>query len=261
MRNWLYKLLLGKNKNFAFDYYYIHKQGNKGRRLIIPDIHGCINTFIGLLNHLRLTRKDQLFFLGDYIDRGPDSAAVLDIIIELIDEGYNIFPLRGNHEQMLLEHAHFSSSLELKYYLDRNNTNSLLGDNGKIKPKYLNFIEKTVYYFELDKCYIVHAGFNFKSNEPFKDFESMLWIRDYEIDENFLNGKKIIHGHTPLPLNVIVDEIECDSDVIPLDNGCVFYNGEKDFGSLLCFDLDTQEMIIQKNLDFMIYNEEEMKMR
>lgn len=77
-----------------------------GKRYAISDIHGCYKTFQRLVEEgIRLTKFDQLFLLGDYVDRGPSSKAVLDYIIGLMEEEFNIFPLRGNHENDLLEFA------------------------------------------------------------------------------------------------------------------------------------------------------------
>ena len=56
------------------------------KRWIIPDIHGCAKTLKVLLeNMLTVTKHDQLYFLGDYIDRGPDSKGVLDYLIHCLD--------------------------------------------------------------------------------------------------------------------------------------------------------------------------------
>ncbi|MFT6129303.1 MAG: serine/threonine protein phosphatase 1 [Neolewinella sp.] len=49
-------------------------------RYTISDIHGCLKTFRALLDELKLDRNDELFLLGDYIDRGPDSQGVIDLI-------------------------------------------------------------------------------------------------------------------------------------------------------------------------------------
>src|SRR5271157_3308563 len=72
---------------------------------IIPDIHGhysCLNLILKRILPLRI--QDQLIFLGDYIDRGPNSNKVINKLIEL----KKLFPeqvvfLRGNHEELLLQ--------------------------------------------------------------------------------------------------------------------------------------------------------------
>ena len=50
------------------------------RQIAVSDIHGCLKTFDNLLDKLALTQLDELFILGDYVDRGPDSKGVIDRI-------------------------------------------------------------------------------------------------------------------------------------------------------------------------------------
>ncbi len=58
-------------------------------RWVVPDIHGCLKTLKSLLEtRIELTRLDSIYFLGDYIDRGPDSKGVIDYIITLQNNNY-----------------------------------------------------------------------------------------------------------------------------------------------------------------------------
>ena len=62
-----------------------------GRLFAISDIHGCFKTFYELIvNTIKLSKSDQLILLGDYIDRGDQSKEVIDFIIDLHKEGFNI---------------------------------------------------------------------------------------------------------------------------------------------------------------------------
>ena len=72
------------------------------RHLAIGDIHGCITALQTLVDFVEPRPSDTIITLGDYIDRGPDSRAVLDFIINL-DEMHQLIPLRGNHEIMMLD--------------------------------------------------------------------------------------------------------------------------------------------------------------
>lgn len=75
-----------------------------GRVLAIGDIHGCLTALDTLLGFVRPGPADQLVFLGDYVDRGPDSKGVLDRLIELRRK-HDVVNLRGNHEVMMLAAA------------------------------------------------------------------------------------------------------------------------------------------------------------
>src|SRR5215213_6317702 len=70
------------------------------RTLAIGDIHGCLTALDTLLGFVQPKPDDRLVFLGDYVDRGPDSKGVLDRVIELHKAGRAVC-LRGNHEIMM----------------------------------------------------------------------------------------------------------------------------------------------------------------
>lgn len=76
------------------------------RIFAIGDIHGCQLQLTKLLERIPLDKKrDTLVFLGDYINRGPDSRKVIETLIELREQCANTVFLMGNHEEMLLEYA------------------------------------------------------------------------------------------------------------------------------------------------------------
>lgn len=72
------------------------------RTLVISDIHGELAMLTALLEKVSYTPgTDRLFLLGDYIDRGPESKATLDKVIELVAGG--AVALKGNHEDMMIK--------------------------------------------------------------------------------------------------------------------------------------------------------------
>jgi len=75
-------------------------------RYVIGDIHGCAGELTRLVKALPLAPGDQLIFLGDYIDRGPNSREVVNYLISLQRLGpqVELVFLRGNHEDMLLSY-------------------------------------------------------------------------------------------------------------------------------------------------------------
>ena len=74
------------------------------RTFVIADIHGCNKTLRALIeNKLVPSKEDQFIFLGDYIDRGPDTKGVISYLISIKESFRNSVFLRGNHEQMFLE--------------------------------------------------------------------------------------------------------------------------------------------------------------
>src|SRR4030095_14990188 len=75
-------------------------------RYVIGDIHGCADELRYLIEALPLARGDRLVFLGDYIDRGPDSRGVVSFLIALQNSHRELefVFLKGNHEDMLLSY-------------------------------------------------------------------------------------------------------------------------------------------------------------
>ena len=59
-------------------------------RFAISDIHGCYKTLLALLDKIAFSKADELYILGDYVDRGPDSKGVIDHIFYLREQGYTV---------------------------------------------------------------------------------------------------------------------------------------------------------------------------
>lgn len=128
------------------------------------------------LSKIELTKSDHLFLLGDYFDRGPYGDKVIDLILNLLQEGYPVFPLKGNHEQMLLDSVRRRQTGTDSEIPRLHKHKELTDAEGNIKMKYLDFMSSLPYYFELDHYFLVHAGFNFSCDKPSNDFFSMIWI-------------------------------------------------------------------------------------
>lgn len=227
----------------------------KGKRFVISDIHGCSKTFKSLVeNKIQLTKDDYLFLLGDYIDKGIDSAGVLDYILYLKENDYQIFPLMGNHELNLLEASQEYSERMFRLFLKINKCKGIVDEQMKIKPHYLEFLQSLPYYYELEDFHLVHAGFDFRNEKPFENYKAMLEIRRFQADIKLLKGKKIVHGHTPTNFIDIQESIFSNASVIPLDNGCVYKKPHKmldykQMGNLCSLNLDSLELVFQRNIE------------
>lgn len=214
----------------------------------ISDIHGCAATFIALLEQIRLSKKDKLFLLGDYINRGPRSKEVVEEIIRLQKIGYQVVALRGNHEQMLHD------SLSMTDWAE--GSPELLHSFGIPKLShlpchYLNWLAGLKPYHEEGGWIFVHAGLNFNVAFPFEDTQSLYWLTDWYASSNhtWLKGRKIVHGHVPRTRASITQNIQdlAHSQVLCIDNG-VFLN-EEGFGSLCCVELNSLECWFQENAE------------
>ncbi len=230
------------------------------KKWVIPDIHGCYETFVQLIEEkINPTRQDEIYLLGDYIDRGPNSKGVIDYIIQLQEKGYRVFPLKGNHEDVFLRcYAHEKNAggliglFELKeswlYFGGKATLRSFHVSNLIDVPEaYMDYLENLPFYQILDDYILVHAGLNFSIQDPFSDQLSMLWIKDFQVDYKKTGGRKVIHGHVPFTLDEIKQGID-ESRSFSLDNGCV-YHTRKGMGNLIALELNSQSLAIQPNLD------------
>lgn len=216
-----------------------------GRQLVIADIHGCAVTLSTLLDRLDLTDKDQLFFLGDYVNKGPSSASVLDMLITL-SQKYQCHFLLGNHDLMLLKYLEGDNSQEK--LLIENKGEELVYLSDANARKYKSFLLGLPHYFILPNHLLVHAGFDFQSENPFLDTEKMLTIRNFNYNAAKAQNKTVVHGHNPSTKSDLLNAFNKQSKIQPLDNGCV-YQDVPGYGELVALELVSRELYWQKNID------------
>ena len=200
----------------------------EGRCLVISDLHGCFYTFQSWLDEVGLTVDDRLFILGDYVDRGEDSKGVIDQIWHLQAAGYQVHPLMGNHEELLLRGTRTGDDdpVWLRFGGRQTLASFDVGRSADIPKKYLRWLAALPSYLTHENYLFVHAGLNFKVGDPMTDAVSMRWIRDWydQIDYNWLGNRYVIHGHTPQPRSVIEDQWQQfeKNRFLDLDGGCVY---------------------------------------
>jgi serine/threonine protein phosphatase 1 len=211
------------------------------RLIAIGDIHGCFDSFKELVeNKIQLDKNDKLILLGDYIDRGNKSKEVVDFIINLQENDYDIIPVIGNHEFMLLET--FEDETNKLKWLQNGGDKTLksfgISSIKDFSPKYLDFFTNLKSYFSIEDYLFVHAGFNDKIMNPFQDNYSMLWESQVEYFNPLLAEKTIIHGHRPITLEYCEKQIIENKLVINIDTGCV-YADNVGYGELTAIELTT----------------------
>src|ERR1051325_2940951 len=138
-------------------------QHNTMRTLAIGDIHGCrtaLETLIALVNP---TPDDQLIFLGDYVNRGPDSRGVIGFLLKLAELRHCVF-LRGNHEIMTMDARSDQSRASTMSPIGGRDLLRSYGFTGQsdwwnlIPPGHWQFFEHTARYFETDRHLFVHGS-------------------------------------------------------------------------------------------------------
>jgi serine/threonine protein phosphatase 1 len=231
-----------------------------GHRYVIGDIHGCLKTFRYMVEEIiRLETSDTLFLLGDYVDRGPDSRGVIDFIISLKEEGYRVITLMGNHEDMLLNAMEGGVNFDqwmrnggpftlISFGMNKVIETGYLSGFG-LPDRYLDFLNNLKLYVEMDDVILVHAGIDLSLTDPYNEKHILLWTRQTIVDKKILGNRKVIHGHTPVPLTVIREAVDDpEADDINIDGGCV-YTMYRSLGYLAALDLDKWELMWVKNLE------------
>lgn len=217
-------------------------------RYAIGDIHGGVATFRALLAALNLCHDDRLILMGDYVDRGPDSKGVLDTIIGLIESGYNVTPLLGNHEDMMLKAITDPSDNFSRAWFEHWGESFAVGAPNEVPEQYLNFLKSLPLIVVEHDLVFVHAGLAFDAPDPIADSEpyQMLWKERGTPDRRKLGGRVVVTGHHIKSLRTIRRSLQ--SDRIYLDNGA-FTNNSPGYGNLVAINLDTRELILQPWLD------------
>jgi serine/threonine protein phosphatase 1 len=189
----------------------------------IGDIHGCADELNQLLAKLPIDSDSTLVFLGDYVDRGPNSKDVIQTIIELSHD-YHVEALMGNHEDMMLEFIRDPSSPLAGFFILNGGSATLAsyamaGNQYEFPDAHVHFLKNLKLFYETEKHFFVHAGVpDIKLNEiqPERDRNELLWVRKKFLDSRFRWNKTIVHGHTP------VDAVDIQKHRINLDTGCVY---------------------------------------
>ncbi|GAB3332262.1 metallophosphoesterase family protein [Hymenobacter humi] len=221
------------------------------RRFATTDLHGCLQTFRYLVEQeLRLTPADELYLLGDYVNKGPDSRGVLDYLMHLQATGYRVHCLRGNHDQALLDASRHRWRWDWMGPRGRLPTLRSFGVRrmADIPPLYLNWLAALPYEIELPDFVLVHAGYNFAlpPAEMRSDLSSMLNIKKFVFDPSRLAGKRLLHGHVPTPTAQVRAKAALHPGALGLDTGCV-YRHNPELAHLAALNLDTWELALVPN--------------
>lgn len=198
---------------------------------VIGDIHGCLEPLHRLIAQLRLSEADEVVFLGDYVDRGPDSKGVIDYLLTL--RGRYIF-LMGNHERMFLD---FLQGKERFLFLYNGGTATVesYGGLSLIPAAHLAFLDRLKLYYETEDYLFVHAGIRPGIPLQEQDPNDLLWIREEFYAYPGRYPKTVVFGHTPMR------EVLMEDDRIGIDTACVYGN------KLTCLILPSREVIQASN--------------
>ena len=220
-------------------------------RYATTDLHGCLHTFRHLVEEkLRLSKQDELYLLGDYVNKGPDSRGVLDYLMQLQAAGYQVQCLRGNHDQALLDAARHRWRWDWLGPRGRLPTLRSFGVArlSDVPPPYLEWLATLPYEIELPDFVLVHAGYDFTQPAATmrQDHATMLNTKSFVYDPARLGGKRLLHGHVPTPAATVRARAATRPGALGLDTGCA-YRHNPELGQLAALNLDTWELTLVPN--------------
>ncbi|MEZ5800775.1 MAG: metallophosphoesterase family protein [Nitratireductor sp.] len=216
----------------------------------IGDIHGRLDLLERMLGVIDAdiaanpASQPTIMFLGDYVDRGPNSSGVVDRLVSLADDPRHVM-LRGNHDQRLqdfVDDADIDGEAFLywgglatvaSYGVDVTGEHTpqvLSRELARVFPsRHRRFLQNLPYYHSIGDYFFVHAGVRPGVPLDAQDSHDLMWIRrDFLVHQGSF-GKVIIHGHTPVdwvdaqPNRINVDTCAYDSGVL----SCVVLEGNK----------------------------------
>jgi serine/threonine protein phosphatase 1 len=210
------------------------------RIFAIGDLHGCADELKVLLDHVRPQAADTIVFLGDYVDRGPDSKAVVSRLLQLAREGPRCVFLKGNHEDMFLDFLglgghhgdaflYNGGNATLRSYGLDPHFPPLLPD--RLPPDHLAFYRALAASHREGDFLFVHAGIRPEVPLDRQDEEDLFWIREDFLHHPHGFGCIVVFGHTP-QREVLVDW----PFKVGLDTGLVYGN------KLTCLEIGEQRL-------------------
>jgi serine/threonine protein phosphatase 1 len=187
----------------------------------ISDIHGCAHLLEQMLRvidadvaHSRPRHAIEVY-LGDYVDRGPDSRATLDLLIRRSRRGNTVF-LKGNHEAFLDVvfrdptrmtnwfqvggmQTLISYGLSPSLHPDDEEQRELVREfAATLPPQHLDFLQRLRLTFTCGDFFFVHAGVRPGIALSEQQEDDLLWIREKFLRSQKNFGKYVVHGHTPV---------------------------------------------------------------
>lgn len=218
----------------------------------MSDIHGEMELFAAALEWIERDRAGTpatLVLLGDYIDRGPDSRGVVNMVRHLVtssgSSGFTTIALQGNHEDMM-HRAMLDGSPKWAHNWLANGGNEALNGYEKANRRELDrpaleedarFLRSLPLFYQDEHRIYVHAGL--KSGVLLEEQLPMdvLWMRPRDFDAQWPKegwGKLVVHGHTP--------HNKGHQGRLCIDGGCCFAGGHLEVAKFVPGQVEPEEL-------------------
>ncbi len=231
----------------------------EGMRLYaIGDVHGCDELLADVHHKIKVdlaargTADYRIVHIGDYVDRGPDSAAVIERLARMQASDSRVVCLRGNHDALLLDFlngephsaemffANGGPATLASYGVEPGLFAVITGAHGGLARRlgeampehHRDFLEKLRTSIRFGDFFFCHAGIRPGVSLDRQDPHDLIWIREGFLDSDADFGVVVVHGHTPTRDG----RPDVRANRIDIDTGAVFDR------PLTCLALDGTEV-------------------
>jgi serine/threonine protein phosphatase 1 len=174
-----------------------------GKTYAIGDVHGCLLQLRRLIDKCKQdseNNRSKLIFLGDYIDRGPESCGVVQFLIDAQHrEPEAIICLRGNHEALVLLSIH--DAINVAPWLHNGGDATLLSYGtktpGDIPRDHIDWFQSLPMHYDDGLRFFVHAGIDPNRTLDQQSDTDCLWMREPFLSDPREYTRLVVHGHTP----------------------------------------------------------------
>ncbi len=168
----------------------------------IGDIHGSLDKLRALIMRCEQHadgRPTTFVFLGDYIDRGPESSGVIDLVMNLQSRLKNVIALKGNHEALALDVI--DGKARPASWLTQGGAETLqnygVKDARELPQAHIDWLRSLPLSYDDGRRFFVHAGIDPGKPLDAQSDHDLLWIREPFLSDQRDYGRLIVHGHTP----------------------------------------------------------------
>ncbi len=182
------------------------------------DIHGHLKPLQTVLNMIEFDQQDTLIFLGDYIDRGPESAGVINQLMQLRNQCNARF-IKGNHEEFMLgskgDEEAFRTWIRVggDSTLDSYGVHHLFSSMERIPASHWDFLDECEDYIELESHIFCHAPIHPDKDMGKQNEDELRWKKSMP-SKPHISSKTIIHGHCPQ------DNVLFENNYMCIDTHC-----------------------------------------
>lgn len=206
----------------------------------IGDVHGCLDKLLALeeaiiADSVKLPGRKLIVMLGDYVDRGPVSAEVIDHLIAQPPAGFERICLAGNHEMLMLDYLEGRAALAewmpmggaatlASYGVDADRLRQVYSSPRQvddmirkaIPAAHLAFLKSLPVLVETQRFVFVHAGIRPELPLDEQADDDLVMIRSEFYRQAHLLRKYVVHGHTPIA------EAKLEGRRVNIDTGACF---------------------------------------